>query len=322
MNAVAPFCPPALVLLLCGSLFLQSAQMLVEGRSVAMERLERMFGPRSNSTCVGAVDMEALRTMERPLSDMMYRVESPSPYSSHKHRDPVKYFHVGAGTTATRTLFQDYCFATGMTGLHWGTLCPKQRGTSLAVVQWDRRIFSCTQGVRRDCNREEAIRRYYPAYRDSMAAGGAYWSDSPTAETLLDALRLNPELSLIGTYRNPDMWAERRISQHGKSLICSPSLWDKPGVLHPFDFIGCLQAATGPSLYGVIVQLKGMSQEQMKQAYIKMSTINAYYTVLYDRPFVPICAFDSWQPAPIDVLLEAFPELDITGKRAPLPNTG
>lgn len=279
-----------------------------------MQRLERMFGPSSNSTCAGAVNMAHLRSMRLSLSDLIYRIDV---LPSHPGRDPVKYINIGAGTTGTTTLFQDVCWASNMTGSHWGRRCLDRGGNSVALYEWYVRMFNCTEGYHDSCNRIDAIRIYYENFRKSMSSGGTYWTDSPASEAFVDALRLNPEMSVIATYRNPDEWAYKRRGLHNRSLICSPSLWNRPGVLHPFDYIGCLRAATGSTVEGVIVQLADVTRDMLKHAYIKMSTVNAFHVALHDRPFLPICAFDRVGSSPVDAVLHEYPELDVTGKRAP-----
>jgi hypothetical protein len=58
-----------------------------------------------------------------------------------------------------------------------------------------------------------------------------------------------------------------------------------------------------------LIHLSDLSREKVALAYIKMSTVLTFHTLLSERRFLPLCVFDSVNHDPLPAIEEAFPEL-------------
>jgi hypothetical protein len=112
------------------------------------------------------------------------------------------------------------------------------------------------------------------------------------AEIFPDLIGLRPWALITASYRDPMAWAKRRKEEHGMVSVCHRSLWNTSGVLHPYDYIGCLKTKSNVK-DALVIAAKKLSIPEMASAYIKMNTVNAFLALSKGVSFLPICIFDS-----------------------------
>lgn len=253
----------------------------------ALDRLKVLFGPKSKSQCAGAVDMSALRSMKTgPLASRL-NISLQS-----DEREP-RYISFGAGTTGTTWLFDIMCNSFNISGTHFHAYCDgtgnNVRGTTSS--NWSLDVYNHMAAKRPTSTAAE--KKALSDMVKSMLQGkneGSFWIDSPVPQIFVDLIGLARWTLSMATYREPEVWVQRRFDRHSMEYMCHPRLWKAPGVLHPFDFIGCMSATS--NVAKAFQFIKHIPRAGVKYAFVKMNTVNAYHALLHDIPFLPICIFD------------------------------
>lgn len=277
---------------------------VASGMSVELRRLEHLFGEGSKSNCSRAVDMQYLRSKQLSLPIVERRVTSEARVTGGP--DPVQYINAGFGTTGTTSVFQTMC-DYNLTGTHWFKKCNLGGFHTSPAKDWRMGVYHCMEKPDRGQCIDKGIRAYPKALRDTLESAGAIWADTPAPEMFIDALLIGlSNMSVMITYRDPKVFARRRWHLHSMTLICNPVLWNHSRVLHPFDYISCLETRLdSPPL----VKIRSMSIKEVEDAYIQMSTVVAFHALMSRRRFLPLCVFDSESHNPRGSIEEAFPEL-------------
>lgn len=255
---------------------------------MALQLLESLFGANSTSSCAGAVDMQTVRHMQRPpVSNRLGILPRPDPGVN-------RYINFGAGTTGTRFVFGIMCDMFHVSGTHYASHCflHKHNMKGTRVSSW---YHSLQAHMSSDPPTKSAVeeRDLVAMLQDMLIEhkGGSFWTDTPVANVFADVVGALPWALSMATYRAPRDWAQRRLDEHGRDVICRPRLWGAPGVLHPFDMAGCLNASR--TVEEAFVSIKDVSSDLLEMAYIKMNTVNARLALDSDLHFLPLCLFDN-----------------------------
>jgi hypothetical protein len=203
----------------------------------------------------------------------------------------LKVINIGAGTTGTRDLARLICKEFGVVTLHHTAVCnTNYHGITeqFAPLKW---YFDVEAFI--------FLKFYHEVLLDAVL-NYDFLTDDPLAQLIQDVLTIVPNISVLSTIRDPVIWARRRKEQHMDAVICHPDLWTFPGVLHPFDFIGCLHAVSDDNkmekkkkLVGdALVTIQNISEASLASAFIQYNTISLHQVLAARRPLQVFCFWD------------------------------
>ena len=242
----------------------------------------------------------------------------------------------GSGTTGTHSVYDSMC-ALKYKGVHFRLSCnnpddpqsqsAESKSKRQALEQWHVMLTQCvlSSSQQQHCLSPTVLNKLRRALRDAFSVI-EFFTDSPTDVIFPEIIALAPAtIKVIGTYRNPSVWAKRRLRTHGTTqLICRPELWSQPTILHPFDLLGCLlyiphsnsESSFYPSdalmttfeyINGVsfdifkqsseteradFARLKGHKLDSLAKAYQLMNTVNMHLLQAREMEFLPVCLWD------------------------------
>ena len=232
--------------------------------------------------------MEELKSMN--AGPMQSRLQIPPPPDDGAPR----YINFGAGTTGTRFLFDLMCNVFNISGTHFRAFCNGSGNITRSTISsnWSFGVYDHMVSEPPMWTRYEmkALTRMVQEMLD-IKNGGSFWTDSPVPQIFVDLISLIPRALSMATYRDPNVWAQRRTEEHSLEYMCHPKLWHASGVLHPYDFIGCLNASRHVS--NAFIFIKNVTKHHVKSAYVKMNTVNAYHALVRNINFLPVCLFDA-----------------------------
>mmetsp|Transcript_16878 Transcript_16878/g.25419 ORF Transcript_16878/g.25419 Transcript_16878/m.25419 type:complete len:368 (+) Transcript_16878:184-1287(+) len=269
------------------------------GSSIAVPQL--MEFSNTSSKCYGAVDFKKYGHYCKNIPKYP-RLQTLKVSDS---RILLKIISIGPGTTGTRTIYSALCSVLHIRAWHYNSLCKEVESADFKVVKrmnGDVEYFETPRsGLLKITDALMAIRRSAPAI-----------VDTPASELFIDLSLSTPNAAIILSMRDPKEWALRRATIHAhETVICDRKLWDLPGVLHPFDFVGCLQSCRSCSrplvslheyIYGQpfskfhkidrtdITPAVAVRLKTLEEAYVRMNTVHA--CLASKRDFLPVCLWD------------------------------
>ena len=216
-----------------------------------------------------------------------------SPHAVHREsylldiaRDEItlKVVNIGAGTTGTRDLARLICKEFGLKTLHYTAVCNTPYHGVAEQFSPLRLYF--------DIKASDFLRFYYKEVLLEVLTQYELLTDDPLAQLLPDILLAVPDVSILATLRDPLSWARRRKEKHPRAVICQPLLWDHPNVLHPFDFIGCLQQAGDQTVGEAIVLVQNISETSLASAFVLYNTVSLHQVLAAGCPVQAFCFWD------------------------------
>jgi hypothetical protein len=152
----------------------------------------------------------------------------------------LKIVNVGEGTTGTHWPYQVACEA-GIPSCHYKVCCHVNKDAQNVqkhLIELYNRMKAHDFGPNGDIYDEilETITK--------MATNGVVFiSDVPMGFILPELLQLIPDVHVLHTLREPEIWARKRYQEHqGKDIICSEETVRNGSVISYFSMLQCLKA--------------------------------------------------------------------------------
>lgn len=195
----------------------------------------------------------------------------------------LKAINIGAGTTGTRDLTRLICKEFGVISLHHTAVCNTNfHGITeqYAPLAW---YF--------DTKASDFLLFYKDVLKEALQQY-EFITDDPFAQMFPDVLLAAPHISVIATLRDPLMWARKRKEKHPSAAICHESLWSHPGVFHPFDFVGCLQAVGDKTVGDAILTIRNVTEVSLANAFVQYNTVSFHQVLAAGCPLQVFCFWD------------------------------
>lgn len=250
----------------------------------------------SNSSCYDAFD----RTVQpRKVEDILLRRPSLLNSRDEHARSNVALLAVnfGFGTTGTHALHDAMVRLFPVQRVHHY----EERYAELFRV-----MRQCTgikggmssTGMRQSVPQSKCRSKYIldklSAVTAAVLQDSLFLSDTPMSVIFPDIFTIAPDLVTISTFRDMRSFMQSRNNHHRDDLICHPSLWGQPQLLHPFDITACLRLrdTVHEALYyaSELYRRKSM-KDDIKDAYRKQNSINMLLAAK-NKKFLPLCLQD------------------------------
>lgn len=189
------------------------------------------------------------------------------------HAETLRVVNFGAGTTGTTTLYNIMCNSYAVPSLHFRRICHSTASNPL--MHWYTHVVRCASSVTpiAVCQSGHLLSRLQLALQ-RVATTMTFVTDSPIDGIFTELLAASPQAAILNSCRDPATWAQRRMYGHSNAIICAHRHWNY--ILHPFDYIGCLQHSTSAAEAFVTLQdfVNASSLSELAVAYKTMDEYN------------------------------------------------
>jgi hypothetical protein len=240
----------------------------------------------NSSTCYHAIggdfDFTALTKLIRNNNKDNLQIE----------RNDTIYLNYGAGTTGTRTIYSILC-EQKFKSFHYRNSCNNKQRRHMSISVSFTQLWECINNSSMYFNEECKSINIINNMHESMIHDMKTWrfmSDTPIDSLFpyMYSMTDKNNIHTINTFRDPDAWITRRLQEH-EFVFCKKHLWDMESVMHPFDILNCLNHSE--YAFESITKLSGSTTKftkddnkfalwKVKNAYIKMNTVNMLFNLL------------------------------------------
>jgi hypothetical protein len=158
-------------------------------------------------------------------------------------------------------------------------------------------------GVNTTTCKSSYILSQFSSITEILLTRETFVSDTPISILYPDLVMAAPHLLSVSSYRDAESYVPSRLHHHRSDLICPPSLWSDPTLLHPFDIIACLRLTeTVSEAVMFIANVAQRPQALFADAYRKLNSVN---TLISGKNNLHLCMHDIDKTDSVKIIIGA-----------------